>query len=305
MGFDRKRLDVDSVFANRSLKHIRSQVIAKDYPQLLWDQFVPMEEGVPAGADSFLYQEMDSRGDAAVVTNYADDPPLTDVVLTETASGIVGLATGYQYNIQDLRKAQMSGMQLPARKALAARDRLERKLADLVAEGDTAHNLNGFVNSTAVSAANVPNPGSGTEWSNKTAEQRLEDIFLAVASIQDSTENIEGQVVDILLPPEQFFLLQSTRLGNTTIQGIQYVQSAVPQVRSINSWWRLKGKGAGSTDRMIIYTRDPDKLAAVVPIRLNTMPMEQRGFGWVELLEARCGGTVIYKPKSMVYRDAI
>lgn len=298
------RMDVDSAFAARQLRQVRAQVIKKDYPELLWDRYVPMEQGVSPGADSFAHQEMDSVGDAKVISNYADDVPLTDVMLTETAQGIVGLATGYDYSIQDLRKAQLTGMDLRSAKGEAARDRLERKLDEIVATGSSAHAIEGFIDHSSVSEADVADPGGGKAWSAKTALQRLDDILEAVGAIQDATENVEGNVVDVLLPPAQYFLM-SAPLASTATSLLQYVQSAIPQVRSINVWNRLKTAGAAATARMIVYTRDPGKVAAIVPIRLNMLADEKRGFRWIQYMEARTGGTVFYKPKSAIYRDAI
>ena len=301
------RIDVDSAFASRQLRQVRAQIIAKDYPEVMWDRFVPLEPGVSPGADTFAHQEMDSVGEARITTNYANDVPMVDVLLTESANGIVGLTTGYEYNIQDLRKAQFSRMDVPARKGMAARDRLEYKLDELVATGASGYGVSGFINHSSVGQATVANPGGGTEWTNKTADQRLEDIRLAITAIQEQTNGIEGNAVDVILPLEQYFLLSSAFLsgGQGINTALQFVQNAIPQVQSVSSWYRLKQAGAANADRMIVYSRDPDKVSAVVPIRLNTMPEERNGFSWRTFLEARTGGCIFYKPKSAVYRDGI
>lgn len=294
-----------SAYAERELTYVLTQMFQTDYPRNMFREILPVSNEVPAGAETFEAYLEDHVGEAEVTDDYASDSPASDATLSKDTRKIAALRTHFNYSVQDMRNALMAGRSLQERKAMSARDKIERGLDKVAALGDSRLGITGFLNDGNVTRVDAADPGSGTEWSIKTADQRNEDIFDAISAIQVATNQTEGQQVDLVLPPAQMFLLQSTRVADTGMSGLGYLRANVDAVRNVWSWFRLTGAGQGGSDRMVVFDRNPAKLEAIVPLELYAHTPEQRGMTWQVELEARTGGTAIYKPGSMRYVDGI
>jgi hypothetical protein len=298
----------DSAFVLRQLEYVNEKMFSVDFPAVKWRQFIPLSSAIPAGAESYIYRQEELIGEAKVSDTYASDAPLTEVKVEEFPNKIVPVLNSYEFSVQDVRNAQLSGYPLDARKAMGARELVERKIDQLMALGSTDHGFTGFLNNADVPQDVVASNGTGTTWAVKTVDERMEDIFTAIQTMLDATNGAEGEGVDLVLPPKQYNMLLSTRVADVAMNGLAYLMTNVPAVKSVGSWHRLKDAGLSGTavvDRMVVYTRDPLKLEGILPLQLNTLPPEARGFVYRVGLEARCGGTVFYKPFSAAYWDGI
>jgi hypothetical protein len=134
-------------------------------------------------------------------------------------------------------------------------------------------------NSSLVTAGNVAASGTGssTLWSTKTPAQILADInALLQATWAASAYTVMPR--ELRIPPLQYSQLASTLVstaGNMSVltylsqNSIANEENGVPLNIKPSKW--LVGAGASSTDRMVAYTNDVDRVRfPMVPIYRDT-----------------------------------
>lgn len=294
----------ESVFFRGELEKILARQHEVMYPELRARDFCPVSNEAGSGADSISYLQFDKVGMAKIVSDYADDIPMADVSGAKFTSPVESLAIGFGWSLQEIRSAAMAGRPLSTMKANAARRAHELRVDEIAALGDAATGLQGMLNNANVPSGSVANPGSGTEWVNKSADEILADLNEAVTAVIDSTNAVEAPDT-ILLPVDQFTLINQLRLGDTETTVLRFFLMNNSWIRNIDHWYRLGGAGAGATDRMLVYRRSPDKLELQIPQEFETLPVREKGLKYVVPTHSRIGGVTIYKPLSMLYRDGI
>lgn len=296
------RLDAGEVAVlGKALEDMRSRVYEDDYTLIKARQFIPVSNDVDPGAETFAYEEQAHVGEAKIISNYSDDPPSAEVESRKVILPIVGVGGSYHYSLMDLRRAAKAGTPLTARKARAARDVWERRLDSIAASGAGDQNVGGFINSTNVTAANA---ATGT-WSGATPAQIVADVNGASAAmITASDENFEPNT--LLVPTAQFLILAQTRMSADNSESIrQAILGSNPWLTDIQPWNVLAGAGAGSTDRAVLYRKDPGVCELIIPQDFEVLPPQADNFAFKVLTHGRTGGTAVYKPLGMRYMDAI
>lgn len=295
----------ESMFFDRQLEFIKTQVYPVLYPELKARQLLPVNS-VGDGVDTITYREEDGFGLAALITDYADDLPYADVKGTEVSQKVRDLGVAFRYSVKELRSAARLGIDLPGKKAMMARRATELKLDAIASSGDTVGGLTGILNSSAISAASVANPGGGTTWATKTADQILTDLNEPVATIRDATNGVHGGNLTFVVPEAQYTILAQKRIpdmNNTTI--LDFFLRNSPFVREVIPWYRCKTAGAASADRMLVYERNPDVVTLEIPSEFEIMEPQARGMSFVVPCRLVTAGCLIYRPKACLYRDGL
>ena len=110
----------ESMFFARQLESIKAQTYDVKRANLNALQLMPVSTDVPEGATTITYRQYDTVGMAKVIANYANDLPRADVTGKEFTSNIRSIGNAFGYNTQEIRSAIFAGVNLPARKAMAA-----------------------------------------------------------------------------------------------------------------------------------------------------------------------------------------
>lgn len=296
------RLDANEIaLLENSLEDMRARVYEDEYTPVKARQFLPVSNDVDPGAEVFSYQEEGRAGSAKVISNYADDPPSSEVETRKVLLPIVGIGGGYEYSLMDLRNAAKAGTPLSARKARGARSDWERALDGIAALGSADHNVGGFINNSSVTAASA---ATGT-WTSATAAQIVDDVNGASAAMINASEETQ-EPTDLLLPTAQYLIAAQTRMDNTTQETVlSAILNSNPWLRSISSWNTLSGQGAGATDRAILYNKSADVAEIIVPQEFEILPPQAENFAFKVLTHGRTGGTAVYRPLGVRYMDGI
>jgi len=172
-------------------------------------------------------------------------------------------------------------------------------------------NVYGLLNSPLVTASNVANGAGGTPaWSTKTPAEILRDVN----TVLNNAWAASGWAVaptDLRLPPVQFGYIVSqvvSTAGNISILEFLRQNSLSNSVngRPLNiqplKW--LTGRGAGSTDRMLAYTRDP-KYVRFPMVPLQRTPVEYRSLFQITTYYGRLGQVEFRYPETLGYADGI
>jgi hypothetical protein len=285
---------------------VKSRTYDRKYPNLRSREFVPLDPEIDNAIETIRLRSYTQVGVAKLLASYSEDLPRADVKANEETFSVRGLGASYGYNLQEIRAAAKAGVALDAKKAAAARRAIEVQIDRILALGDTATGLKGLLNQTNALTYTVPADGTGASalWTAKTPALIVRDMVGICEYIIAQTNEIEAPNM-LLLPRAQYTLIRTTRFDTNSDKTIlQWFQATYPSVM-VDTWYRMKGAGAGATDRMMAYTMSPDHLQGSVPQEFEQLPVQERGLEFVVPCHARIGGVQAYYPMAIAYGDGI
>lgn len=301
-------LDADeSMFFERELEHIKSKAYEKKYPKLKALMVFPVSREASPGAESITYRFFDKRGVARIIANYADDIPTSEVTGKEFTSSIRGIASGYTYNLMEIREAAMANKPLKQKKADAARYNNDVKVDKIAWYGDDNYGLVGLFNNPNITAGSV-RAGATTgnfKFEEKNPDEILSDLNYGPIDIRDLT-NGEEDPDTLLLPVKQHGIVTSTYRSDgsdLTIldaflkanPGITRVEW-VPDLKDVNP---LPSGDTGPKDVMVFFERDIDKISLEIPQAWEQLEPQPQNYSYKVPCHSRCGGLIIYYPLSV------
>jgi len=293
--------DGESAFFSQELEHLKTQLYDIQYPELKARMFLPVDNSAGPGAESIAYYQFDKIGMAKIIADYGDDLPTADAVGQKFVSPVESIGNSFRYSRQEVESSAMAGRSLPTMKAMAARRAHEQRVDEIAAFGDAATGLQGFLNHPNVPAGNV---ATGLWGPATDPDLILADLNEGVTTMINTTNAVEAPDT-LLMPPSQFTLLSQKRLidQNTTI--LEFFLRTNPWIRNVDHWHKLAGAGAGATDRMVYYRRDPSILTLEIPKEFEQLPVQERNLAFIVPCHSRIGGVVMYRPLAVLYRDNI
>ena len=299
-------------FAEKQTSHIEAGVYRTKYPELNYEELVPVDTSAGEFSKSVTYYSMDEAGKAAWINGNGHDVPTVGMQMAQHETAVHTAGIGYDYGFEEVNQARMLGISLDAEKPRIARRAYHQMMYDIALEGDTTKGFEGLFNYTGVPAASVTADGTGstTTWATKTPDQIIRDINSGLTGIYTATKETE-LANTVILPTERFNTLASTRLTDTSMTILEFIQKAnvytaqTGQPLTIRAKRNLLTKGSGSTARMITYRRAPDVLKLHIPMVHRFFPVQIRGFQFMFPGMFRVGGVDIRLPKAVSYSDGI
>jgi|SRR5579859_1991375 len=298
----------ESAFFARQLEDIRGRAYDYKLIELKARMFLPVDNSVNPGAESVTYSQFTPRSLAKIIASYADDLPRSDSTGLQFTAQIKGIGGSYGYSIQEIRAAQMAGLPLDQRRANAARRGVEVVIDKIAQSGDSDYKLVGFFNQPSATTFTVPAGVSGfTDWARKNPGEILSDMNGVANFIVSNTSEVEKPDT-LLVPIKQYTQIATTPMNSANASNVTILDMFLknqPFVQMVAPWYALTGAGAGSTDRMICYKRDPDHLMLVIPQEFEQFPPQQRNLEFVVNCHARCGGVQVPYPLAIAYADGV
>ena len=299
--------DAGLAFLQSQLAHIEAKVYEKKYKAITYPNVIPISNEAGEFATSVDYYYIDGRTVAKFIGTTAIDVPISEISMDVISVPVHLGAVGYSYSDEELGQAMMLNRPLVQLKANTARRGYEEHLQTVGMNGDTQNNLPGFIDNANVTSANVVNPGSGTEWVNKTPDQILFDITDLCSDVNVDTLQVEA-IDTLALPTQQYNYLNGTRLTYSDLNIMTWLVNNLSFIKSsadIISVAELDGAGAGSTDRMMAYTKDSDKVVMHVPKPLIFHEPVRETLGYKVPGTYKSGGVEFRYPGSARYADGI
>lgn len=297
-------------FLEGQLAMIENTVYQTPYQNLNYKEVVPVSNENGEWATSITYYYMDGRTVAKFVGTNAMDAPISEIGTRKVTVAVALAQVAYNYSKEEIRQAIHLKRNLPQLKATMAIRAYEELAQRTCMTGSTEYNLPGFINNLNVTAGTVAATGTGanTEWSTKTAEQKLIDINALLGGIYTDTRQIERPDT-LALPTDQWNQIATERLSGTSDKTVlEWLADSSPYLKSkenILSLPELAEAGATSSDRMIGYTHDINKVVFHMPMLLRfDAPLPVRG-GWEILGEGKMSGVEFRLPGSARYADGI
>ena len=267
---------------------------------------------------SVVHFSSDRSGQAAFLSNRANDVPMADVNRQMHMVRVEMAGIGYDYTMEELEQAMLiPGRMLTADKADAARRAAEEYIDDLVLNGSTDHGWDGLLNNSNVTAANAAQGAAGANaaaqrlWSNKTGQEIISDVESIISGIWTGSRTVE-MADTLLVPPDAWSILstlpRSDRSDMTLMAWLQRYNpytAMTNQELMINVCRGLENAGPSNVGRMIAYKRDPSVLKLHLPMPFQFLPVQQQGLRFVVNGIFRLGGLEIRRPGAMRYLDGI
>lgn len=293
----------EGIFFNRELEKVKARSYDVLFPELTsFDNFdVSTEAGY--AAETITYRQFTETGVAKFISDYAQDLPRVDVSGQEFTSMVRGIAEAYGYSIQEIRRAQSTGMPLAQRKANAARRANDRKVNEAAYYGDVAHNIVGFFY-----IANATKGALTTgDWLNasRTADQIIADVNTLLSGIKTTTNGVE-YANTVLIPVAEYAKIatmpRSATTDTTVLEFLQKVWKGVEFKECVEAGLlpRHPVTGATAATKVIAaYHKSPDKLTMEIPQPFEQFAAQERGLEYVVPCHSRFGGVISYYPLSI------
>lgn len=295
------RLDDDGIWLSRELETIEARVFEKKYADIIYPQLLPVDtQTVDNASESYTYRMVDRVGKFRVIQDRANDLPRVDVFRKETTMKVVSIAASYAYTVQETRAARRQGFGLQEQKVMAVRRGYEEKVNEMALFGDSTVGIEGFYNNSNVDKLNVTQT-----WisSTATADEMLKVLNTAVSYMVKSTNMVERPDT-INMAYEDFNILSTTPRSSTSDTTVlQYFLENDPYITQIIPVNELDDFGGANKNRMVVYSRDPEKVRLHIPQVLEFFPPERSKLEYEVAAHARVMGTSIYYPKSVLYVD--
>jgi len=317
MTFDRQTIDSAGSFLVGELERL-DQRLHGPLASVTWSRDIMLRSDVTIADElsSFTNSSFAAAGgtspngkawigkDANAITGIA-----LDIGKTATPLTLWGMQIGW--TIPELESAQKLGRPVDQQKFAGMQLKYQMDVDEMVYIGDTGLGLYGLVNSPLVSSSNVVNGASASPlWANKTPQEILNDVN----TLLNAAWAASGYAVcpsELRLPPVQYSRLVSTLVssaGNISVLEFLKINSLSNSIngRPLNiqplKW--LTGRGASSTDRMMAYTNDEDRVRfPLVP--LQRTPLEYRDLRQLTTYFGRLGAVEFPYAETVAYADGI
>lgn len=301
-------------FVQNQALTINARVYETKYPSYDFSRFITVDTSAPEWSGGILTYISNTTGAANWQSGYAKDIPLADVNMDKTQMTFHLGAIGYQYNIEEIGKAQFERIDLPARRAIAARRAAEQFLWSIMWGGTKAaeKNIPGLLTAPGVTGGLFPADGASGSvlWTSKTPAQIVRDINSLLSGIWTSTLEIE--LADTLIMPSELFqYIASTPYSDSTMVTIlQFIQQTnvytleTGRPLTIAATRAARSAGAGGTGRVLAYANDESVVKFHLPMPFRFLPVYQDGpLNFAVPGIFRTGGVEVLAPGAMRYGD--
>ena len=278
--------DDDAVFFQRQLEYIEAQTYDTLYPDLeARDAFGTDTTGGP-GVQTLTYRSYNHVGSAQVINARATDLPKPNISGKEYSIPVKSVGTSYDYDIDEVQSAAVTGLPLEARKAMASTRGYEQYVNSAAWYGDSANGFVGLFEHPDVTKADVvgtSQAGNSTKWKDKLPKEVLADLNSAVSAMYSSTLKIM-RPDEIWMPVEhEQYIFNTARsdqsdktIGQYFIENNQFINSR-DKIKGLNA---IKGHGKAGADCFVVVCRKVNGLPTFrlrEPLPLTWQPVQLHG----------------------------
>lgn len=252
--------DDDAVFFQRQLEFIEAQTYDTLYPELEAREAFGTDTTGGAGINTLTYRSYNHVGKAQVINARATDLPKSSISGIEVSIAVKSVGTAFDYDIDEVASAAVTGLPLETRKANAATRGYEQYVNSAAWYGDAANGFVGFFENPDVTKATVAAAavGGSTKWVDKTPTEVIADLTTAVSAMYASTLKIM-RPDEIWMPVEhEQYIFNTARseqsdktIGAFFIANNQFINSR-DKIKGLNA---IKGHGTSGADCFVVVAR--------------------------------------------------
>ena len=302
-------VDDASVFFARELDYVKVQSYDVEYPELTALTLFPQSSEADPGAETVTYYTYDKTGLAKVIDNYSTDLPRVDVTGQPSYAQVKSIGASYGYSAQEMRASRLAGKSLDARKAESARYQIDSLTNKIAWAGDEESGLMGVLST----GQNIPlytiaagGTSSKTKWTEKTADEILDDINGMAKQVAKVTKNVERPDT-LCVPAEVYMHISTKRIDDTATTVLAFILEHAPYIKNVVSTAELDSDSvetnpyaaaSGGQGVAFLFKNDARKLTLESPMPFFQYPIQARNLEIVTPCEARTAGVIVYYPLS-------
>ncbi|QQV88359.1 putative major capsid protein [Erwinia phage Fifi44] len=305
--------DDDAVFFQRQLEFIEAQTYDTLYPDLEARDALGVDSTGGAGVQTLTYRSYNHVGKAQVINARATDLPKSNISGKEYSIPVKSVGTAYDYDIDEIASAAVTGLPLEARKAMASTRGYEQYINSAAWYGDDANGFIGFFNNPDVTKATVAaGANSKTGWfDGKTPTEILKDLTTAVSAMYSST-------LKIMRPDEVWmpvlhhqYIMNTARSEQSDMTILQFFIAnnefinSKEKVKALNA---IKGHGASGADCFVVVCRQVNGLKTFrlrEPLALTWQPVQLHGLVYEIPGRGRFAGFQVMYPAAISINSGI
>lgn len=301
--------DADGLFFQRQLEVIEQTTYDVLYPDLEARECFPTLTLGGAGATSLTYRSYDRIGKAQVINARAIDLPKSEISGREYSINVKSVGCAYDFDIDEVAAANMSGMPLEARRALAARRGYEEYVNDAIWYGDAAGSFVGLFGNTFIAHNPVPGTaqsGASTKWIDKTPDEVIADLNNACGAMFAATKKIH-RPEELWLPVMEWNYIRSTpRSPNSDTTILEYFLknnefiNDKSKVKPLNA---IAAQGNGGSECFIILAKTTPEGTQTIrlrePLPLQFLPVQLHGLVYQVPGRGRFAGLEVTYPRAV------
>lgn len=304
-----------------SLTAVALDAVRYDYPELVFRQLAPLQDGLSPGTENYTWNELDYRGMAQIIENYADDLPDVSAHIKTNTGKIRSIGDSFQYTKQDIRRVLESRRQgrqaetLDVERVVFAREVMERKKDQIAAYGDTLSQLPGILKNANITllTALAPASGSNKKWTgtDKVGTEVLRDLRRMVTQIRTQSKGIHTATTFVMPIEElesisQMPLIAGSENQITVLQQFLASQAAMGRPVNIITWNRAAtADAAGTGPRVLAYENSPRNLRLVEPVDFEAEAPQRVSLSFKIPCESRFGSIYWRRPLAAAYMDFV
>lgn len=251
----------------------------------------------------------------SLVGGQTDVIPMVQANVNKDIFKVFTWAQAMKVPFVDGQKMQTIGRSLDSILDKGIRLNYNKSIDQLVYQGFANVGITGLVNNPSVVSSMAPaGAAGGTEWATKTVDEILWDINKAITEAWAASEYDDSAMANhILLPPQKYAYLVSTRIGTSGDENIlSYLlknNMAAQQNKKLDIYpcrW-CAGAGTGGADRMMVYVNNKDFTYFDLPVPLTramTQPVALQ-FAYITIYAAQMGQVKTLYTQPQRYVDGI
>lgn len=287
--------DSQSIFFSRQLEQIEARMLQTKYPNLEAESLLPNRIQIDPAMDSYTFRLVDSRGEPAPFSGKEDGVPVVNMSAGEQTELMMHWVLGYEFSLDEIRKAARFGMDLNSMGAESVRRILAERLNKVALLGHAPKGIKGLFN-LAGTLTHTPNAA----WSGATSTQIIDDLCDLADKSLDNTLSIESATRIVLPKGKLRFIERMPMSVDNPMSVLSYFNQVRPNVQVSGANY-LDTAGSGATPRAIAY--DPAMVGWLVSMPYNQLAPQLAGFNYKVNAEAKAGGVFTQAPSSIAYMD--
>lgn len=281
------------LFLARQLEQRLPQIYEQRYPDL-WavnGEIIPSTGDLEEGADTIVAEFIETMGEAAFMSDQADDIPMVDVAIGEDKYPVLAPITAFSYTVMQLNAAIKAGRNLTTIKEMSAKRAIDEKGHKFAVYGSTKHKAPGLLNNTAVplvdSTFDADAPGV-------TADDLVDFFATQLNKVATSSQQVEA-VDTILVSDNLRKQLVTKRLAGTSDSALTYLLNNYGTATG-GSLRRIIAKNELTPALLAQYGVRPDATKERIVFMPSNPNAVQRHFSLMTMMEPQLHGTKFLVP---------
>lgn len=306
MQFAKSVGDAGVAFYISQLTNLEAKVYETLYPDIIFDQLVPVDTSDPEWIDQVAYMSFNAVTMAKFIAANGRDLPQSDIDASISYIPVGYAGNSYGYSIEEMRKAAAMRIPLDATKARITYRGARQFQQQIAFFGDASRNMYGLFNHP-----NVPLDNSTINWNTATGAEMVAELNSLLIKVwnQSNTRHVANT---LLLPTTIWSIISSKRMDtgtDTTV--LEFFRrnnnstGVTGQPLDIRAVLWLNTAGTGGVPRMMAYEKNQDNLTMRMPIPWRSLPPQATALRLEVPCEFKISGTEFRYPLSAAYRDLI